>query len=69
MGFFGDYVKHVQLQYQLVCHVKTVKEKTFHKRSTNVPISKRNETKTFEFVPKFGPGEQILDQIETICFQ
>ncbi len=32
-------------------------------------ISNRNETNTFEFVPKFGPGEQILDQIETICFQ
>jgi hypothetical protein len=45
------------------------KEQTFHKRSTNVPISNRNETKTFEFVRKFGPGEQILDQIETICFQ
>ncbi len=52
----------------------------FHKRYTNVTISNRNEIKTFELVPEFvllkeiistvfGPGEQILDQIETICFQ
>jgi hypothetical protein len=60
-------------------NVKTVKEQTFHKRPTNVPISNRNEAKTFEFVPEFvlsneiiifDPGEQIcMDLIETICFQ
>ncbi len=62
-------------------NVKTVQEQTLHKRSTIVPIANKNETKTFEFVPEFvlskeitsiyifGPGEQILDQIETICFQ
>ncbi len=57
-------------------NVKTVKEQTFHKHSTNVPTSNRNETKTSELVPEsapskehilFGPGEQILDQMETIC--
>ncbi len=56
-------------------NVKTVKEQTFHKRSTNVPTSNRNETKTSENLPHrmrsflFGPGMQILDQIETICSQ
>jgi hypothetical protein len=29
----------------ITCNVKTVKEQTFHKRSTNVPMSNRNETK------------------------
>jgi len=60
-------------------NVKTVKEQTFHKRSTNVPMSNRNETKKplssfpnlsyrrWSFL--FCPGEQILDKIETICFQ
>ncbi len=53
------------------CNVKTVKKQTFHKCTTNVPISSRNVTRTFEFVPEFvsflfGPGEQILDQIETM---
>ncbi len=47
-------------------------------RSANFPTSSRNETKTSEFVPNlphqkrsflFGPGEQILDQIETIYSQ
>ncbi len=52
-----------------VSNVKTVKEQKFHYRSTNVPVSNRNEIKTFEFVPKIGLGEQILDQIETVCFQ
>ncbi len=32
---------------------------TFHKRSTNVPISNRNETKTFEFVPEFVLSKKI----------
>jgi hypothetical protein len=32
-------------------NVQTVNEQTFHKRSTNVPTSNRNETKTSEFVP------------------
>jgi hypothetical protein len=55
------------------------KGRTFHKRSTNVPTFNRNETKMTEFsfpnLPHrkrsclFCPGEQILDQIETICFQ
>jgi hypothetical protein len=30
---------------------------TFHKRSTNVPRSNRNETKTFEFVSEFVSKE------------
>jgi hypothetical protein len=47
-------------------NVKTVKEQTFHKHSTNVPTSNRNETKTSDLVPEsapskehilFGPGE------------
>ncbi len=59
-------------------NIKTVKKQTFHKRLTKVPISNRNKTKTFEFVPEFvyqkrsflfGQGEQILDQIEAISFQ
>ncbi len=55
-------------------NVKTVKEQTFHKRSTNVPMSYRNETKkrlsSFPNVSYrrrsflFGPGEQILDTID-----
>jgi hypothetical protein len=59
-------------------NVKTVKEHTFHKRSTNVPTANRNETKTSEFIFESSPskehisigsGEQILDQIETIDSQ
>jgi hypothetical protein len=51
-------------------NVKTVKKQTFHKRSTNVPTSNRNETKTSEFVSESAPSkEHILDQIETICSQ
>ncbi len=42
------------------CKVKTVKEQTFHKRSTSVPISNRNETKTFEFVPEFVLSKEII---------
>jgi hypothetical protein len=50
---------------------------TFHKRSTNVLTSNRNDTRTSEFLPEsapsstflFGPGEQIMDQIEKICSQ
>jgi hypothetical protein len=32
----------------------------FYKRSTNVPISNRNETKTFEFVPEFVLSKEII---------
>jgi hypothetical protein len=35
---------------------KTVKGQTFHKRSTNVPTSNRNETKTSEFAPESAPS-------------
>ncbi len=47
----------------------------FHKRSTNIQISNQNGTKTIPILAYqkrsflFGPVEQILDQIETICFQ
>jgi hypothetical protein len=34
-------------------NVKTVKEQTFQQRSSNVPISNRNETEKFEFIPEF----------------
>jgi hypothetical protein len=59
-------------------NVKTAKEQMFHKHFANVPTSNRNETKMSEFVPQsfpakeiisICPGEQILDQIETICSQ
>ncbi len=43
-----------------VGHVKTVKERTFHKHSKNVPISIRNETKKFEFVPEFVLSKEII---------
>jgi hypothetical protein len=32
----------------------------FHKRSTNVPISNRNETKTFGFTPEFVLSKEII---------
>ncbi len=43
-----------------ISNVKTVKEQTFHKRTRNVPRSKRNETKTFEFVPEFVSSKEII---------
>ncbi len=62
-----------------ISHFKTVKEQTFHKRSTNVPTSNRNKTKTSEFVPESALSKEIIsiwsrradsmDQIETICSQ
>jgi hypothetical protein len=39
---------------------QTVKKQTFHKRSTNVPISNRNETQTVEFVPSFVLSKEII---------
>jgi hypothetical protein len=53
-------------------NVKTVKEQTFHKRSTKFRHLTGNETKMSEFVPKSAPtflfnsGEQILVLIKTI---
>jgi hypothetical protein len=41
--------------------VKKVKEQTFQKLSTKVPISNRNETKTFEFVHEFVLSKQGAD--------
>jgi hypothetical protein len=32
----------------------------FHKRSTNVPTSNRNEPKTSEFVPESSPSKEII---------
>ncbi len=56
-------------------NVKTVKEQTFHKHSTNVPKSNRNEPKSlFPNLPHrkrlflFGPGEQILDKFKRSVF-
>ncbi len=40
-------------------NVKTVKEQTFHKHSTNVPTSNRNETNTSELVPESAPSLSI----------
>ncbi len=45
---------------QLGLNVKTVKEQTFHKRSTNVPTSSKNETKTSEFVPETAPSKEHI---------
>jgi hypothetical protein len=41
-------------------NVNTVKEHTFHKRSTNVPTANRNETKTSEFVPESAPSKEHI---------
>jgi hypothetical protein len=41
-------------------NVKTVKEQTFHKRSTNVPIHNRNEAKTLDFVPELVLSKEII---------
>ncbi len=51
----GNVKIHVEGLYSKIhtINVKTVKKQTFHERSTNVPISNGNETKTFEFVPEF----------------
>ncbi len=50
MLFFSVYMVHIAVNCLLVrvivtSNVKTVKEQTFHKHSTNIPISNRNETK------------------------
>jgi hypothetical protein len=39
-----SFIAHTKIILML-SNVKTVKEQTFHKRSTNVPMSNRNETK------------------------
>jgi hypothetical protein len=55
-------------------NVKIVKEQTFHKRS-DLTGMKPKRLSLFPNVPHrksifiFGPGEQILDQIETIFSQ
>jgi hypothetical protein len=41
----------------------------FHKRSTNIPISNQNETKTFEFYPDFVLSKEIISIISTNCSQ
>jgi hypothetical protein len=51
---------YLEFGFKASSNVKTVKEQTFHKRSTNVPMSNRNETKTIEFVHEFVPSKEIL---------
>ncbi len=46
--------------YSNYSNVITVTEQTFHKRSTNVPIYKRKETKSFEFGPEFFLSKEII---------
>jgi hypothetical protein len=69
--------------YEESCVSPPVKEQTFHKRSTNVPqtfrcLIEKKQKKPLSSFPNlsyrrwsflFCPGEQILDKIETICFQ
>ena len=65
-----------------ISNVKTVKEQTFHKcftmfhkRSDHLTGMKPKCLSLFLNLPHrkrsflFGPGEHILDQIETICYQ
>jgi hypothetical protein len=39
---------------------KTVNEQTLHRRSTIVPTSNRNQTKTSEFLPESAPLKEII---------
>jgi hypothetical protein len=82
-GTVGFRKPHLTFPYSLHLrapgNVKTVKEQTFHKRSINVPISTIGmNKKLLSSFPNLyyrkrsfllGLEEQILDQIETICFQ
>ncbi len=43
-------------------------QQTFHKRSTNVPMCNRNETKTIEIFPEFVLSKEILSKSKQSVF-